>query len=181
MTVASLDDGAVGAKKNLVSAGAGLERHVAGGAVAMVVVGFDLECLGARAGVDADHRDAGAIGRDLLFTGTWKVNGEFCAGRSSVGVGGKDKDLVLKMGDQAPTFGNCSDEERGLADRDGFAASFGVIGGVLDGGFDEGARGAVAEWAPCKVAGEFEIKVIDAVVIGLSCSGRRFEDGNIHA
>jgi hypothetical protein len=75
------------------------------------------------------------------------------------------------MRDQAPTFGNCSDKERGLADGDWFAASFGVVGGVLDGCLDEGARGAVAEWAPCKVAGELEIKVIDAVVIGLSCRG----------
>ena len=39
--VAGLDDGAVGAEENLVSAGAGLERDVAGGAVAMVVVGLD--------------------------------------------------------------------------------------------------------------------------------------------
>ena len=41
--VAGLDDGAVGAQKNLVGAGAGLERNAAGGAVAVMIVRLDVE------------------------------------------------------------------------------------------------------------------------------------------
>ena len=41
--VARLDDGAIGAEENLVGAVAGLRGDCAGGAVAVMVVGFDLE------------------------------------------------------------------------------------------------------------------------------------------
>ena len=65
--VAGLDDGAIGAEQNLVGAPAGLERNVARGAVAVVVVGFDAEGLHAVAGVEADDSHAAAIGGDLLI------------------------------------------------------------------------------------------------------------------
>ena len=41
--VAGLDDGAVGAEKNLVGAAAGLQRNVARGAVAVMIVRLDVE------------------------------------------------------------------------------------------------------------------------------------------
>ena len=116
------------------------------------------------------------------FTGTGNVNGEgWCWRECRRGRSVRIKTWFSRWGIRRAAFGNCSDEERGLADGDGFAASLGVGGGVLDGRLDEGARGALAEWAPGEVAGELEIEVIDAVAVGLAGSGGRFEDGDVHA
>src|ERR1035438_2921861 len=107
------------------------------------------------------------------------MNGEGRDGGCSIGVGGEEKDLVLDVGDERAAFGDGGDEQRGLADGDGFAASFSVGGGVLDGGFDEGAGGALAERAAGEVAGEFQVEAIHAVVIGLAGGGGGLEDGDV--
>src|ERR1035438_2019939 len=109
------------------------------------------------------------------------MNGEGGGGGCSIGVGGEEKDLVLDAGDERAAFGDGGDEQRGLADGDGFAASFSVGGGVLDGGFDEGAGGALAERAAGEVARELQVEAIRAVVVGLAGGGGGVEDGDVHA
>ena len=102
------------------------------------------------------------------------------AGRRAVGIGSQKEDLVLEMRDQRAALGNGSDEQRRLADGDGFAARLGVGGGVLDRGLDQRASGALTEWPSGEVVGQLEIEVISAIAVGLARGRGRFEDGDIH-
>ena len=180
--LAGLDDGVAGAEQDLISAGAGLKGDVAGGAVAMVIVGFDV----------AESRDCWLGVRWMTATPPVSVvicwlravrdvdgEGGVCGG--AVGIGGEEEDLIFEVRDERAALGDGGDEQRGLADGDGFAAGLGVGGGVFDGGFDEGARSALAQRPSGEVVGQLEIEVISAVGVGLAGGGGGFEDGDVHA
>ncbi len=108
------------------------------------------------------------------------MDGEVGAGGCAIGIGGEDEDLIFEMGDERAALGDGGDEEGGLADGDGLAAGLGVGGGVFDGGFDEDAGGALAEWASGEVVGKLEIEVVSAVGVGLAGGGGGFDDGDVH-
>ena len=73
--VAGLDDGAVGAEQDLVGSVAGLERNSGGDAVAVVVIGFDVEGLRAGGRVEMDDGDAAGVGGGALSRVADPANG----------------------------------------------------------------------------------------------------------
>ena len=65
--VACLDHSTAGAEKDLIGTTAILKRNVAGGAVAVMVVGLDAKRIKARTRIDVDDCNAAAVSRDLLI------------------------------------------------------------------------------------------------------------------
>ena len=78
--VAGLEDGAVGAEKNLVGAATGLQRNVAGAAVAVVVVGLDVKRLMPEPGLMRTTATPLLSVDDLLVPSTGKMDRERGAG-----------------------------------------------------------------------------------------------------
>ena len=89
-----------------------------------------------------------------------------CLCRRSVGVRRYNKHLVFEAGDKRSTLGKSGDEQRGLADRDGFAVGFAVAGIVFDGGFDQGQRRTLVERMSGEEIRKANVEMEGAVRIG---------------
>src|SRR5580700_573292 len=170
----------IGMEKNLVGSRTSLQRHVARGTVAVVIVSLNVKYVDPRPGINVDDGDA-AVGRDVLIARAAKMDSENSICRGSVWIRGEDIDLIFEMRDQRPTLGNGHNEQRRLANGDRLSPGFRVRSRVLDCCLNENSRCTLTKRSAREIVRKFEIEVIDAVVVGLAGSGGRFEESNVDA
>ncbi len=66
-------------------------------------------------------------------------------GRRTVRVRGQQEDLVFQVRHERAALRDRGEDKRILTDGDGFPASLGMAGGILHGGLDQHAGGAVIQ------------------------------------
>ncbi len=159
--------GALRAEQNLLFALAKFEGNGGGGAIALGVGSIHLQGPGVGSGAQADHGHAALVGGRGLVGVPRGVDLQVGGGRRPVGVRGQQEDLVLQVRHQRAAFGDRGEDQRILADRDGFSASLGVSGGILHGGLDQYAGGAVIQRHSGEIRGQLEVKAIGPVAVRL--------------
>ena len=144
--IAGAIDGAFGAQQNLVRARASFEGHGARRAIAFLVAGLDVQRRGCR------RRPAGGSRQRRLRRWSHSGRDSRRRGPSTSAVAGfpsgyevRMKTWFSRLGIERAALGNRRDDQRRFADRDRFAARFGVAGGILHRGLNQHARRALAE------------------------------------
>ena len=100
-------------------------------AVSFFVARLNLDVFGPCSGTEANNRNSGLVGCDLLISFSRDTDPQISARRGPVWIRGEDENLVLQIGDERASLGNGCDQQRRFADRDRLAASLSVPGGIL--------------------------------------------------